>query len=216
MAKQVKLSAQVRSHIGRSAVKKIKQQGLVPGVVYGAKQAPQHVQLSAREIGDVLSHATGENFLVELEISDAGKSSKGLALIQEVQHHPLRGDVLHVDFHAVSADEKIHAEIPVETVGESIGVRSYGGLMEVSIHALEVECVPADLPDLITIDVSELNLNDAIHVRDLKLPPGVVARGDADLTVIRIAPPTVQEAAAATATAGPEVIKEKKPADEKK
>src|SRR5215217_7604491 len=114
MAKQLKLSAQVRTSAGRSAVRKIKQQGLVPAVIYGAKQQAQNLQLNAREIQNLLSHATGENLLVELEIAGEGHNAKSLALIQQVQHHPLKGNVVHVDFHAVSADEKIHAEIPVE------------------------------------------------------------------------------------------------------
>ncbi len=218
MAKQIKLAAQARPLVGRTAVKKIKQQGFVPAVVYGAKQQPQHVQIAARDIKDVLSHATGEHLLVELEIADGGKSVSSLALIQEVQHHPLRRDVLHVDFHAVSADEHIHAEVPIQTVGEANGVRNFGGILEVAMHSLEIGCLPKDLLEVITIDVSALNVGDAIHVRDIQLPAGVVARADQDLTVVRVAPPTVQEEApaAAAAAAQPEVIKEKKPAEGEK
>ncbi len=215
MAKQIKLAAQTRPHVGRTAVKKIKQQGFVPGVVYGAKQEPLHVQLSAREFANVLSHASGEHLLVELDIAGAQPANR-LALIQEVQHDPIRGSVLHVDFHAVSADEKIHAEIPVVTTGESVGVKSFGGLLEVSVHVIEVECLPKDLPDAITIDVSNLNVGDALHIRDLQLPAGVSARGDQDLTVVRVSAPTVAEAEPAAAAAQPEVIKEKKPEAEKK
>jgi large subunit ribosomal protein L25 len=214
MAKQIKLAAQARPHVGRSAVKKIKKQGLVPAVVYGAKQQPQHVQLSAREIANVLSHATGEHLLVELEIADGSQSVNRLALIQEVQHHPLRGDVLHVDFHAVSADEEIHAEIPLQTTGEPNGVRNFGGLLEVLVHSLEVSCLPKDLPDVVTLDVAALNLNESLHVRDIPLPAGVKTRVDPDITVVRVTPPVVQEvetpAAAAAAPVQPEVIKEKK------
>ncbi len=221
MAKQIKLAAQARPHVGRSAVKKIKQQGLVPGVVYGSKQQPQHVQISAREISNVLSHATGEHLLVELEIADGSQATNRLAIIQEVQHHPLRGDVLHVDFHAVSADEQIHAEIPIQTTGEPNGVKNFGGLLEVLMHSLEVSCLPKDLPDVITVDVSALNLNESLHIRDIKLPAGVEAHADADLTVIRVSPPAVQEveapaAAAAATPAQPEVIKEKKPEEGEK
>ncbi len=141
MAKQIKLAAQARSHVGRTAVKKIKTLGFVPAVVYGAKQQPQHVQIQARDIANVLKHATGEHFLVELEIADGGQSTSRLALVQEVQHHPLRGDVLHVDFHAVSADENIHAEIPIQTTGEPNGVKNFGGLLEILMHSLEVQCL---------------------------------------------------------------------------
>src|SRR5215207_6389353 len=94
MAKQIKLAAQARTGLGRSAVTKLKMQGLVPAVVYGAKQEAEHLQLSAREIDNVLSHATGEHFLVELEV---GGAANRLALVQEVQHHPVTRKVLHVD-----------------------------------------------------------------------------------------------------------------------
>lgn len=213
MAKQVKLTAQSRTAIGRAAVRKIKQAGLVPAVVYGAKQPPLHLQLSSREVTNVLAKATGEHFLVELEIAGGASAGNRLALIQEVQHHPVRGDVLHVDFHAVSADEKLHASVPVETVGEPNGVKNFGGLLEVPMHSIEVECLPRHLPDVIRVDVSNLNVGDAIHVRDLQLPEGVTAHVDADLTVVRVAAPTVAEVAVpgVEAAAQPEVIKEKKP-----
>jgi len=217
MAKQIKLSAQSRTSIGRSAVRKITSKGLVPGVVYGAKQEVQHLQLSAREVHDVLAHATGEHFLVELEISNGGEKTNRLALIQEVQHHPLRRDVLHIDFHAVSEDEKIHASVPIETVGEAAGVKNSGGLLEVPMHSLEVECFPRDLPDVIRLDVSALGVGQSLHVRDIELPAGVAARGDHDLTVVRVTAPITSEATptgAEAAVAQPEVIKEKK-AEEK-
>jgi len=131
-----------------------------------------------------------------------------------VQHDALKGHVLHVDFHAVKADEKLHAEIPVVTAGEPAGVKNFGGILEISMHAIEVECLPKDLPDLITIDVSALNVGDGIHVKDIQFPAGVTSRVDGDLTVVRVAAPTVEAepapAADAAAAAGPEVIKEKK------
>lgn len=210
MAKQVKLTAQPRAGLGRSAVRKIKQQGQVPGVIYGAKQEPLHLQLAAREVREVLAHATGEHLLVELQISGENR----LALIQEVQHHPLRGDVLHVDFHAVSADEEITAAVPVETVGEADGVKNYGGLLEIPLHTLEVSCLPKDLPEVIRVDVSALKLGEAIHVRELQLPAGVTAAADADLTVVRVSAPTVSDVTTTeTNSAGPEVIREKKAED---
>jgi len=211
MAKQLKLTAQTRSGIGRSAVNEIKKQGLVPAVVYGGKEQPQPLTINAREIHNLLSHATSEHVLVDLEIADGSNKSSRLALIQEVQHDPIKGHVLHVDFHAVKADEKLHAEIPVETFGEPAGVKNFGGILEISIHALEVECLPKDLPDLIRLDVSALNIGDVIHVKDIKLSEGVTLKADGDLTVVRVSAPTVEvEPTPAEAAAEPEVLKEKK------
>lgn len=212
MAKQVKLKAERRSETGRSAARKLKARGIVPAVVYGAKDKPQPLQISARDISLMLSHATGENILVELEIDgDSGK----LAMVQEVQHSPVGGAILHVDFHAVSMDEKVHAEVPVESSGVATGVKNFGGLLEQALRFIAVECLPRDLPDRITVDISELNIGDSIHVRDIKLPEGVTAKAQADLTVFSVLAPTVEEepAPAAATAAGPEVITEKKPAE---
>jgi large subunit ribosomal protein L25 len=159
----------------------------------------------------MLSHASGENILVELEI--AGEKGSRMAMIQEIQHSPVGGDVLHVDFHAVSMDEKIEADVPLEPVGVANGVKNFGGLLEQSLRILEVECLPRDLPDKITVDVSGLNIGDSIHVRDIQLPAGVAAKTQPDLTAFSVVAPVVEEepvAEVAEAAAGPEVIKEKK------
>src|SRR5438445_11508637 len=211
MAKQVKLKAEPRTATGRSAARRLKARGIVPAVVYGGKEKSQPLQVSARDINAMLSHASGENILVELEI--AGQKASRTALLQEVQHSPVGGDVLHVDFHAVSMDEKIEADVPLESIGVANGVKNFGGLLEQSLRTLEVECLPRDLPDKITVDVSALNIGDSIHVRDIKLSEGVTAKTPVDLTAFSVLAPAVEEepvAAVAEAAAGPEVIKEKK------
>src|SRR5882762_9935943 len=211
MAKQVKLKAEPRSATGRSAARRLKARGIVPAVVYGGKEKSQPLQVSARDINAMLSHASGENILVELEI--AGEKATRTALLQEVQHSPVGGDILHVDFHAVSMDEKIQAEVPVEPIGIPNGVKNFGGLLEQSLRALPVECLPRDLPDRITVDVSALNIGDSIHVRDIQLPSGVTAKVQPELTAFSVVSPVVEEqpvVAEAEAAAGPEVITEKK------
>jgi len=211
MAKQLKLTAQTRLSVGRTAVKKIKKQGLVPAVVYGGREKPISLTLNAREITTLLAHATSEHLLVDLEINDGGALSNRLALIQKVQHDAIKRDVLHVDFHAVRADEKLHSEIPVEPFGEPDGVKNFGGILEINMHAIEVECLPKDLPEIIRIDVSALGVGDAIHIKDIQFPEGVTARADGELTVLRVAAPKVEiEPTAAAEVAQPEVLKEKK------
>ena len=213
MAKQVKLKAEPRSEIGRSAARRLKARGIVPAVVYGGKEKSQPLQVSARDINAMLSHASGENILVELEI--AGSKGTRTALLQEVQHSPVGGDVLHVDFHAISMDEKITADVPLEPLGLATGVKNFGGLLEQNLRSLAIECLPKDLPDKITVDVSALNIGDSIHVRDIKLPSGVVAKVNVDLTAFSVMAPTAEEEpvtaeAEAAAAAGPEVITAKK------
>src|SRR5216110_2831288 len=213
MAKQVKLKVEPRTATGRSAARRLKARGIVPAVVYGGKEKSQPLQVSARDINAMLSHASGENILVELEI--AGEKATRTALLQEVQHSPVGGDVLHVDFHAVSMDEKIQADVPLEALGVPTGVKNFGGLLAQNLRSLAIECLPRDLPDKITVDVSALNIGDSIHVRDIKLPSGVIAKVQAELTAFSVMAPVVEEEpiaaeAEAGAAAGPEVITAKK------
>src|SRR5881227_3845908 len=212
MAKQVKLKAEPRASVGRSAVRKLKAHGVSPAIIYGGKDKPQPLQVSARDINAMMSHASGENVLVELEI--AGEKSNRTALVQEVQHSPVRGDILHIDFHAISMDETIQAEVPLEPIGVPNGVKNFGGLLEQSLRALAIECLPVDLPDRITVDVSQLNIGDSVHVRDIQLPAGVTPKVQLDLTAFSVVAPVVEEERVATeaeaVAAGPEVITEKK------
>ena len=212
MAKQVKLKAEPRQDVGRSAVRKLKARGFIPAVIYGGNDKPQPLQVSARDINAMMSQASGENVLVELEIGDDGQSRT--ALVQEVQHSPVGGEIRHVDFHAISMDQMIEAEVPLEPVGTAVGVKTFGGLLEQSLRALAIECLPADLPDRITVDVSHLNIGDAIHVREIQLPQGVTPTVQLDLTAFSVLAPMVEEepvaAEAEAAAAEPEVITEKK------
>src|SRR2546430_7933754 len=212
MAKQVKLKAEPRTAIGRSAARRLKARGIVPAVVYGSKEKSQPLQVSSRDINRMLSHASGENILVELEI--AGQKAPRTALLQEVQHSPVGGDILHVDFHAISMDEKITADVPLEPIGLANGVKNFGGLLDQNIRSLTIECLPKDLPDKLTADVSALSIGDSIHVRDIKLPAGGVVKVNVDLTAFSVMAPTAEEepvaAEAEAAAAGPEIITAKK------
>jgi len=215
MAKQVKLSATRRTGTGRAAVRKIKAQGAVPAIIYGGKTKAEPLQVSKRDISVMLSRASGENILVELEID--GEKTGRLALVQEVQHAPIGGDILHVDFHAVSMAEMLEVDVLLGPTGIAEGVKTFGGLLEQNLRSLEIECLPRDLPDVIAVDVSRLNIGDSIHVRELPLPQGVTTRVPADLTVFSVLAPTVEEepvAAAAEALTAPEVITAKKETSE--
>jgi len=196
-------------------VKKVKAAQAVPAILYGGGLEPQPLQLERRDIDNLLSRAVGENILVNLEIEDGGKSGSRLALINEVQHHPVNRGVLHVDFKAVSVNEALVAEVVIEPVGEAAGVKTGSGLLEQSLRSIEVECLPKDLPEIISVDVSALELNQALHVSDLPSIPGVKYKADPELTVFLVSEPkTVEEEAPAEAAATePEVINEKKPAE---
>jgi large subunit ribosomal protein L25 len=165
---------------------------------------------------DLMQHSISENLLVDLAVKDDARP-KRLALVQEVQHHPLSGKVLHVDFHEIAENEKVTISIPVETEGEAEGVKTDGGVLEHVLFKIKVRGLAKDIPELITVDVSHLKIGEAIHLGEIKTPAGVELIGDKQIPVIAVAAPRTEEeeaaeaAEAATAAAGEvEMIKEKK------
>lgn len=215
MASSVLLKASSRQMAGRNQVKKLRTQGRVPAVFYGKKTHATNLEIDARELNLLIQHATGENLVVDLEVEQEGSKVKKLALLQDVQHDPLSGNILHVDLHEIAADEKIKAQVVVEATGEAVGVKTYGGILEHILRELQVECLPKDLPDCITVDVSHLNVGETLHVGDIALPDGVQVLNSKDLVVFSVAAPAVEEKAAeeTAAVVQPEVIKEKKPVE---
>ena len=215
--KSVPLKAYPRTQLRRGGVKKLRDTGRVPAIIYGRQAKPQNLEINAKEIGDLILHAVSENLLVDLSVENdpAGRDQR-LALVQEIQHHPLDGKVLHVDLHEVAENEKVIIQVPVETVGEAAGVKNSGGVLEHVMFKLKVRSLPKDLPEQIVIDVSHLELGKAVHIGEVKAPAGVEILGDKSMPVVTVAMPrTEEEEAAATTTeavaAGDvEMIKEKK------
>jgi len=187
MAKTVKLAVAPRSEVGRNAVKKIKTEGFVPAVIYSHNQTPENLKVSERQLSQVLAHAASDNILVDLSIE--GGAASRMALVQEVQYHPVSQRILHVDFHGVSADEEVESSIPVEPVGEAVGVKVTGGVLQHLLRTITIKCLPKDLPTVINVDVSELKAGASIHVKDLQLPAGVKVLDEGDITVFLIAEP---------------------------
>lgn len=193
----------------------MRQAGRIPAVIYGRQRQPQNLEIIAKDLENLIHHSVSENLLVELSVNDDGRP-KRLALVQEVQHHPLSGQVLHVDFHEVAADEKVTVLVPVETTGEAVGVKTGGGVLEHVMFRVKARALPKDLPEVITLDVSHLELNKAIHLGEIKPPPGVEFLGDKSLSVVAVAAPRAEEevapeaAAEAVAAGDVEMIKEKK------
>jgi large subunit ribosomal protein L25 len=135
-----------------------------------------------------------------------------LALLLDVQHHPLEDYIVHVDLHEIAQDEILHAEVPVVSTGEPVGVKSGGGLLETMLRTIRVACLPRDLPELITVDVSHLEIGKSVHVSELKFPEGVKATNPPELPVFSVFAPKEETVEAPTAEVQqPEVIKEKKP-----
>jgi len=213
--KSVPLKAFPRTQVRRGEVKKLRGVGRVPAIIYGGQAKPQNLEVSAKEFGDLIHHSVSENLLVDLSVENDARA-KRLALVQEIQHHPLDGKVLHVDFHEVSENEKVTVNVPVETTGEAAGVKNSGGVLEHILFKLKVRSLPKDLPEQIIVDVSSLELGKAIHIGEIKLPAGVEILGDKNIPVVSVAMPRTEEEEAATAEAAPtaagdvEMLKEKK------
>jgi large subunit ribosomal protein L25 len=214
--KSVLLNAVPRVLARRAGAKALRAGGRIPAVIYGRQAAPQNLEVSAKEMGDLIHHAVSENLLVDLAVKDDARP-KRLALVQEVQHHPLTGKVLHVDFHEVAENEKVTVLVPLEAIGEAEGVKTDGGTLEHVLFKLKVRGLPKDLPEQLTVDVSHLKIGQAIHLGEIKAPENTEIIGDKHISVISVtAPRTVEEEAAELAAATEavpgevEMIKEKK------
>jgi large subunit ribosomal protein L25 len=212
--KSVSLNAVPRALSRRGGVKKLRATGRVPAVIYGRSKQSQNLEVSSKDLDNLIHHSVSENLLVDLSIKDDARP-KRLALVQEVQHHALSGQVLHVDFHEVAEDEKVTIMVPVETVGEAVGVKTGGGVLEHVLFKLKVRALPKDLPEFIQVDVSKLEIGQAVHIGDIQPPTGTEILGDKHISVIAVAAPITeaQEVAEAEAAAAPgevEMIKEKK------
>lgn len=210
--KSVPLKAFPRTLVQRGAVKKLRASGRVPATIYGGQNKPQNIEVIYDDIDDLLHHSASENLLVDLSLENDPRA-KRLALVQEIQHHPLSAKVLHVDFHEVAANEKVTVSVPVETTGEAAGVKTGGGSLTHVLLKLKVRSLPKDLPEQITIDVTALEIGKSIHLGDIVPPSGVEILGDKHLTVVSVAAPRAEEevvAPTAAAAGDVEMTKEKK------
>lgn len=215
---QVSLKVYIRNEIGKQFAKKLRATGLIPAVVYRKGQDALCVKLHRRELAQVLHTKAGENVIINLKVKDNGKSSSKTVIIKEIQYHPLREDVLHVDFNQISLTELITVKVPVLGKGESIGVKE-GGILDHVLHEVELECLPTEIPEKIEFDVSGLKIGDMVHIRDLSVPSDVKILNDPDSIVMSVEAPVVEVVAEELKPpeeeiAEPEVIKQKKPEEE--
>lgn len=181
MASHQTLQATKRDESGSAHSNRLRREGIVPAVVYGSEQRNYSIQIKNKDFSQILRQSSSENFLVNLEIEGADEKSK-LAMVQDVQHNPLSGAVIHIDFHAVREDEILHAHVPIELHGEPVGVKE-GGILEHMLRSIEVHCRPADLPEKIVHEIGELGLDESIHVSDLAFPDAVTTPMDGEIVV---------------------------------
>ncbi|MBI4597317.1 MAG: 50S ribosomal protein L25 [Candidatus Omnitrophica bacterium] len=210
-AGQLELTVQPRTAIGTRAVKRLRAAGAVPGVVYGKTTAPVSVSVNARALVKVLHAKGGEHALVTLRV-DGEKAWEQPALIHVVQHDPIDGRAVHVDFHTIVLTERLKVKVPVILKGEAVGVKQEGGVLEHFLREIEVECLPTDIPVGVDVDISAMKIGETVHVRDLTPPARAKIIADPDGTVAAIQKPKEEKPAeeAAAAPTEPEVLREKK------
>jgi large subunit ribosomal protein L25 len=208
MASDANLKASPRAGTGKNAARKMRATGRVPAVVYGHGEATRMLSVDAHELELLFVRVHWENTIIHLDI--AGERGAVRALVREVQSHPYRGDVLHVDFQQIHAGEKVNVQVPAHLLGSAPGVK-LGGILMNTITDLEVRCSADRIPEFIDVDVSSLGIGDSIHLRDITLPEGVEAQIDADRSICSVAPPAVapvtEAAVEEAAPSEPEVIR---------
>jgi large subunit ribosomal protein L25 len=196
MAQIVQLSAERRSTKGKGAAREMRRGGKVPAVIYGRGREPDQLTVDGVTLGRLLEKIVPENTIVELTVD--GKPVK--TLIREVQRHPVRPGITHVDFYEIRAGQKIRVAVPIQCVGIPDGVRNQGGTLDQVIRNVEIEVLPDDIPDRVELDVTALTIGKSLHISDLSVPKAQILM-DAALTVATVVAPRVEEVAAPAAAA---------------
>ena len=208
------VAAQNRTERGKNTNRRLRVKGLIPGVLYGAAKKPVPLSVSPKEIGAILRSKTGENTLFDLELD----GSRRKVILKEFQFEPLKGHLLHADFYEVALDKVLQVNEHVELVGPPVGVKVQGGIVDWVTRELEVECLPADIPEKITVDISALEIGKHVRVAEIKAPDKVKILTEPDIVIAHVVAPRAEEVAptaeaapaAEGAVAEPEVIKKGK------
>jgi len=206
--------AESRSETGKNVNRRLRSRGLIPGVVYGMGKDAVAVAVSPRDLGAILKSASGENTLFDLDLGGTRRK----VIVKEFQREPLRGHLLHADFYEVALDKLLEVKVHVELAGVPVGVKLQGGLVDFVTRELELECLPADIPEKILVDIAHLELGKHLRVSDLKLGDKVKVLTEADIVIAHVVLPRAEvvaetaavEAAPEAGAAEPEVIKKGK------
>ena len=214
---EIKLDVQVRSQIGSRKVKAIHQEKCVPAVVYGGGENPVTIKVDRRAYERIMRHHQGQSVIFHLNVMEGEKKVADCpVIVKEEQHAPVSDDLLHIDFHRISLSEELEVKVPIVTKGEAAGVKNDGGSLDHVIWELDIICLPTNIPEKITVDVTDLNIHDAIHVKDITLPEGVRTEHDPEAILVSVVPPMkeVEAPSEDEEDVEPEVIKEKKEEEE--
>src|SRR2546422_2502263 len=216
--KELMIEVKPREDLGKNASRRLRHEGLIPGIVYGAKKDPVPVVVDPKKILEIIHSESGVNTIFQLGLSDG--EARRHVMIKDYQVDPVKGSLIHADFVRIQMDEVIEVEVPVQVTGEAAGVKLDGGILEHVTRQVRVSCLPADIPEHITIDVTPLKIGDALRVSDLPKSDKYRMLTEPDQTLVVVSPPAKEEVvapvaeAAPAAPAEPEVIKKGKVAEE--
>lgn len=199
----VDLQGEIRTVVGKEEAKRLRRALRIPGIVYGGSRGPIPVTVNPRELLSALE--AGENVLITLSLAGGDGGHTCTVILKELQMDPVKDRPLHADFLEISMERKIRVEVPLVLTGESVGVKSKGGILEQPLRQLFVECLPLTIPEKIAVDVSVLDIGHAIHVRDLTVAEGIRILDDPERVVASVVAPAAEEVAAP--------VEEEKPAE---
>ena len=191
------LVVESRANTGKGAARKLRAAGRVPAILYGQGWESVPLTLDPRALEKVLKSG-GANTLLDLTVEGRSDLGSPVALVKELQRHPIRGTILHADLYQVDLTKTVEVEVPIHLLGKAKGI-DFGGILEHSLREVALECLPRSIPASIEVDVSNMEIGDVIHVRDLVLPPGVSLVSDPDLGVVHVALPAAEETPVAAA-----------------
>ena len=188
-----KLTVQVRSGTGKGVARKLRADGLVPGICYGHNiETPLAISLHPRELKGSLDPEKRQNTVIDVTLDDNGKSRQLTAMLKDYQIHPISRNVMHVDLVAIDADKEVEVEVPIKLVGKHKGLVN-GGQLHVVRHEITIWCKPAAIPSQLELDISELDIGDVLHISDMTMPPGVESIDSERLTIVTCTAPAAEE-----------------------
>ena len=205
--KSIQVSAEVRSGFGKNAARQLRMQGRIPAVLYGQQEAALSLSVDPKDLLAILHSAAGHNTILSLDVKDQGSTS---VILKEWQLDPIKETLLHADFLRIAMDDALQVSVPVLPLGVAKGVKDQGGIFEFVLRQLEVECLPADIPEHITADISDLEIGSNLRVADLTVGPKVKVLSDLDLVVAHVVTPK-EEAVEAEEIAEPGLEEEEEP-----
>ena len=202
----------------KNAARRVRMKGRIPAVVYGAAEPAVAIEVDPKQIQKILHSDAGHNSIFDLEISGAeiAGGAKTKAMIVDWQYEPIKGTLMHIDLKRIALDKVMRVEVPIQLVGIAHGVKNQGGILDQVLRELEIECLPGDIPGHIDVDVTKLSMGDVLRVSDLPHSEKLKFLTEEDTTVAHVVAikeevaPAVEEVAAATAPAEPEVVKKGK------